>query len=138
MDDIRFDAWTRRRFGLALGGGAAMLLGLSARDHSAAKKRKKPCRRLKQGCQPGNRNKRCCKKLACGEIAGLGGHHCCRPLRGLCEAKSDCCGDLDCFTIGGLVGETRCCVEVDGDCAIDQDCCGNLTCRQERGRCEGK
>ena len=41
MDDSRFDAWTRRRFGLAAGGLSASLLGLVSLDDAAAKKKRK-------------------------------------------------------------------------------------------------
>jgi hypothetical protein len=140
MDSPRFDAWTRRCIALVAGGGAASLLGLRARGTAAAKKenRKRRCRRARQHCRPHNRRKHCCKTLACGAILGLDGRRCCRPAQGLCAEASDCCGDLDCFSIGGLEGETRCCVQIDRDCTGGQSCCGNLTCNAMTGRCEGK
>lgn len=53
MDDSWFDAWTRRRFGLATGGGLASLFGLAALDEADAgknkgKKRRKRRRRQRQ------------------------------------------------------------------------------------------
>lgn len=41
MDGSRFDAWTRRRFGLAAGGLAASLFGLLSLDGGNARKRKR-------------------------------------------------------------------------------------------------
>ena len=50
MDGSRFDAWTRRRFGLAAGGAIGSLLGLqiAGSDDAEAKKRKKRCRKLRR------------------------------------------------------------------------------------------
>ena len=41
MDASRFDAWTRRRFGLLSGGLAATLLGAASFSPTEAKKKKK-------------------------------------------------------------------------------------------------
>ena len=43
MDTGRFDAWTRRRFGLGVSGLAAGLLGVATGGDVAAKKKKKKC-----------------------------------------------------------------------------------------------
>ena len=142
MDGSRFDAWTRRRVGLVIGGGAVSLLGPRGRDGAAAKntKRKRRCRRVQQTCRPGHRRKRCCNTLRCEEDPEVGGNRCCRPLRGFCAEEGDCCGTatIDCAEIAGLGTETRCCGDVDHDCTDSNDCCGNLSCRLELGRCEAK
>ncbi len=61
MDGSTFDAWTRRRFGLAAGGVLAALASLHGA--SAKKKRGKRCKKLCAGCKPGGKRK-CCDGLA--------------------------------------------------------------------------
>jgi hypothetical protein len=51
MNDSRFDTWTRRGFGLATGGAAAALLGLSDRDGAVAKNKKKKKKKCKNCCR---------------------------------------------------------------------------------------
>lgn len=135
MDGSRFDAWTRRRFGLVMGGGVASLLGLVIGDGAEAKhgkgKHKKRCKKLKQGCQPSNKHKKCCKKqdLICGEILGLGGKHCCRKVQGECSDASDCCGDFICDQANGKDAEkTFCCGAAERDCGGNDDCCIGFSC----------
>mgnify|MGYP000141384706 CR=1 FL=1 len=48
MDGTQFDAWTRRRFGLAAGGIGASLLGVAALDEAEAKRSGKKKRRRKR------------------------------------------------------------------------------------------
>jgi N-acetylglucosamine-6-sulfatase len=57
MDDSLFDAWTRRRFGLATGGSLATLLGLLRLDETDAKN-KKARRRRKRKRKQKRREKR--------------------------------------------------------------------------------
>lgn len=71
MDGSRFEAWTRRQFGLAVSGGAATLLGLRASEDAAANKthnrKRGRCRKAGQSCRhKGNcRNCTCCKGFIC-------------------------------------------------------------------------
>lgn len=128
MDDARFDAWTRRRFGLAMGGGVAALIGLSIPNDIEARKKKR-CKTLKQGCQPGNKKKKCCTKqgLSCAKKFGLGAPYCCKQIQATCTDISECCSDLDCAPVTGLAGD-RCCKSVQSQCRVKTDCCGDLTC----------
>jgi hypothetical protein len=111
MDDTRFDAWTRRRFGLATGGGIAALLGLAASEVAEAKKnkkkRKKRCRKLGRGCNPGGKRK-CCGKLKCDRISF--------------EPSP----------------KTRCCRKAGQPCGDDLDCCENLCCPLPVGVCSAQ
>jgi hypothetical protein len=81
MDGSRFDAWTRRHFGLVAGTLAASLLGIAARDDADAKKKKnrkkkKRCKTLFQGCNP-KKKRRCCQSLACEAPTGSSAKRCC-------------------------------------------------------------
>ena len=60
MDGNRFDAWTRRRFGLATAGALAALL---ARHHPHDTEAGRRC--LRKGRVCANTSKRCCGKLTC-------------------------------------------------------------------------
>jgi hypothetical protein len=107
MDDSRFDNWTRRRFGLAIGGlaaGVSGLPGLRAIGVEAGKGKR--CRKLQQPCKPSGKKKRCCKGqgLLCEIVVGLNGRFCCRSVGAACTEKADCCGFLEC---------------VDGECSED-------------------
>ena len=54
MDETRFDAMTRRRFGLAAGGFAGTLLGLvhvSSGEAKVSKKAKKRCKKDSNQCK---------------------------------------------------------------------------------------
>ena len=108
MDGTRFDAWTRRRFGLATGGALASLLGLSMLDEAEAKKnnnnknnnknKKKKCRKLGQSCDITNKNKKCCNaKQLCAQVKNLGsGTFCCKQRGDNCSVNDDCCGTDKC------------------------------------------
>lgn len=105
MDGSHFDAWTRRRFGAAAVGVAAGLLGLGARDDAEARRKKKKKRRkkrtldcegLRTRCNPHNTRELCCGGLACGVVAGLEGHRCCRLRYSDCLSNDDCCNNLRC------------------------------------------
>jgi hypothetical protein len=88
MDGTVFDAWTRRRFGIASGGLIASLLTANLAMNVAAKKRRK-----KKKC--GKRKKRC---------------------HGTCIKKTQCCRDSDCpagtyCCEGDCVSLETCCVK---------------------------
>jgi hypothetical protein len=131
MDGSRFDAWTRRGIGLALGGGVISALGLSLRDDATAKKKKKKkrCKKLKQACQPGSKTK-CCQDLACGESVALPlGTHCLRRAQGACADASECLAP-------SLCDDGHCCfLEEDGPCSEDEDCCDTLLCNTSTNVC---
>jgi hypothetical protein len=134
MDGSRFDAWTRRRFGLVVGSGVASLAGLSALDDAEAKKKrkkKKKCKKIKNGCKTSGKKKRCCKGLTCGESVALpGGNHCCRQAQGACTDASECCAP-------SLCDDGFCCILVDqGPCTEDADCCDNGVCNLDTDLCE--
>jgi hypothetical protein len=140
MDGLRFDAWTRRRFGLVVGGMAASVAGLAARDAADArkrKKRKKRCKKLKQICQPGSKTKKCCtnQDLVCGVIVSQEGNHCCRPAQGRCATAGECCDGRICMNVIRLDGP-RCCGISNESCAVDQDCCASFNCNEQTGECE--
>ena len=104
MDGRHFDAWTRRRFGLATGGALALLLGMVASDDSEAKKhhghhKKKRCKKLHDSCKPGSKHK-CCGKLQCKVTSMDEGVHtfCCKSEGKSCQSEVDCCDPLLCCT----------------------------------------
>jgi hypothetical protein len=95
MDGLEFDAWTRRRFGLAVGGAVAALAGLDAT--TAKKKRKKRCKRLGEGCKPGGKRK-CCGQLRCDRPGSdsVDRPLCCKTAGKSCSDSLDCCLGLLC------------------------------------------
>ena len=109
MDGSHFDAWTRRRFGAAAVGVAVGLLVPGARDEAHARRKKKrkkrkrqrtsACEELRTRCNPHNTRELCCGGLACGVVAGLDGHRCCRLRYSECTVNDDCCNNLRC--VGG-------------------------------------
>jgi len=102
VDGSRFDAWTRRQFGLAAGGMAASLLGLASLAETDAKKKKnknkKKCRNLGQTCDINKKNQQCCKNNQdCAQVQGLGSSNfCCKPQNSSCSVNTDCCGNRKC------------------------------------------
>ena len=96
-------------------------------ETAEAKNKKKRCRTLKQGCQPGNKKKKCCQGLGCAKKFGLGDFFCCKQIQATCTDISECCSDLDCAGVTGLEGD-RCCKSVQSQCHVKADCCGNLAC----------
>lgn len=114
MDGSRFDAWTRRRFGLAASGITASLLGLASVAESEAKKKnnknknknkkkkKKKCRKLGQTCDINQKNQKCCSNNQdCAQVQGLGSSNfCCKSHNTSCSVNTDCCGNRKCN--GGL------------------------------------
>jgi hypothetical protein len=78
MEGSRFDAWTRRRFGLAAGGVAGSLFGLLAREAAESKKKKEEAlHQSRQGVQAGRKAQmlREAQVPSCGEQ-----HRTCVPL----------------------------------------------------------
>lgn len=111
VDGSQFDAWTRRKFGLAASGVAASLLGLASVTESDArrknknknnnnkkKKNKKKCRKLGQTCDINNKNQKCCNNNQdCAQVQGFGsGNFCCKPQNASCSVNTDCCGNRKC------------------------------------------
>src|SRR5262245_41081477 len=96
LDGSRFDAWTRRRLGLAAGGFVASLLALVGVDAAAKKKGKKKkqrCRKLGEFCTPGGSQK-CCDNQRCGRPTGSADPtRCCHPGGVPCSATTagSCC-----------------------------------------------
>jgi Chaperone of endosialidase len=114
MDDTRFDAWTRRRFGFAAGGLAAAVLGLAgSEDAQTKKKNKKRCKKLGAGCKPGGKRK-CCGTLRCDQISFEPS-----PKTRCCRKEGDPCGD-----------HLHCC---DNLCCQDSGLCGTF-CLSDRNR----
>lgn len=129
MDGSCFDLWTRRRFGLAAGGGLAALAGLAGVGE--AKRRKQRCRKPGQACGKG---KRCCGNLACDTTPGGPGRFCCQELGAACANDKQCCGDqLLCSDRIGVT-EFFCCGITDAPCGGTGDCCGSLVC--DAGSCK--
>lgn len=108
MDGTQFDAWTRRRFGLATGSAVASVLGLMSLDDAEAKKKnknkkrkknkKKKCKKLGEGCDPTVKKKKCCsERQLCAPISGQGSDlFCCKQNGESCSRDSDCCGNDFC------------------------------------------
>jgi hypothetical protein len=109
LDGTRFDAWTRRRFGLATGGAVASMLGLLNLEDAEAKKKnknknknkkkkKKKCKKHGQSCDIDVKKKKCCSEdQLCAQVSELGsGNVCCKQLNFGCSNSQDCCGDNRC------------------------------------------
>ena len=103
MDGSRFDAWTRRRIGLAAGGVTLSLLGLFTLGEDAAGKKR--CKRLGKRC---TKPKRCCGKLDCDIPATTMSEQkrCCKRKGKPCTSDPNCCQGLLCC------GSPRVCSEV--------------------------
>jgi Chaperone of endosialidase len=138
MDGSTFDTWTRRRFGVALGG--ASLLGMADSFTGDAKGKKKKgkkkkvrCRKVLQTCDPNAKDKFCCGGFNCDVFGAEVPLRCCLGLRSRCDTGSKhCCRELTCGSAVGLSGP-RCCAEEQDLCSEDEDCCIGLDCGQ--GRC---
>ncbi len=117
MPEALFDAWTRRRFGLATGGGVAALLMAFSPSVSRAKKHKKKhkkrCRKLGDFCRSGSK-RRCCGTLKCNQKSAVNPARdiCCKPEGKPCSPLSmepECCGSLSCCgALGSEVCSTIC------------------------------
>jgi hypothetical protein len=105
MDGSRFDAWTRRRFGLTAGGATVALLAGVRADAVAKKKnkkKKKRCKKLLQPCSPGGKRK-CCNVLGCFPTTPLGSdYRCCKKLNAECGVDDECC-TLNCSSVLGCI-----------------------------------
>lgn len=132
MNDARFDAWTRRRFGLAAGGLAAALIPVIAVPDAAARKRKKKrCVRPGNPCRKSRRARRCCDGLACAVTVDPSGRFCCHRQRQTpCATDRECCGrKMHCSDRNDDPGPPfRCCGSIGASCGSLQDCCGALAC----------
>lgn len=101
MNALRFDAWTRRRFGLAAGGMLAASIGVVGLVPAGAKnrhkRRRKRCRKLGRTCVEGG-NRKCCGDLKCdrNEIGEPHPTFCCKREGKGCQADSECCNGLGC------------------------------------------
>jgi hypothetical protein len=142
MDSSRFDAWTRRRFGLAVGGFAAALLGLTPGTDTDAKKkrkRKKPqlnafgCLDIGKAC--GGNGSKCCSGICQGKKAKKGKQdksRCVAHNTGGCSTGLSACAGVEapCGEAGGVCFQTTgkgafCSVATAGSCQIcrtDADC----------------
>jgi hypothetical protein len=102
MDAARFDAWTRRRFGLTAGSLTLSLLSTSRRDAAAKKK----CRKLGKTCR--KHGKPCCGSLACDLRASdmSGQKRCCKTNNKSCNQDTDCCTGLLCCGSPTVCSET--------------------------------
>ena len=137
MDGPRFDAWTRRRFGLAAGAAIASILGPAAADDSVADRRRHVrvdrCRKLSARCSPKKGSKyRCCDKihrLHCDRSGYFAGSfHCCYDYQQVCSgAPGECCRDLTCGSVPALSG-SRCCAKPGSACTNGNDCCAGGAC----------
>jgi hypothetical protein len=133
MDETRFDAWTRRRLGLAAGGLASFALRPETRHAVMAKKKHKHrirCQKVLAPCDPNDKKRRCCSGLNCDVFDLQVGLRCCLGLRSLCEAgNNQCCGELLCSEVTQL-GGTHCCSDGSAPCSEDEDCCFGAPCIQ--------
>jgi hypothetical protein len=128
MDGSHFDAWTRRRFGVAAGGLAGSLLaqaGTPGAEAKKGKKKKKKCGKLNASC---NQNKKtCCCGYECFEPNG-GGARCCRTVGFPAASAGDCCsarielGTCICKTVGQPCSSSQNCCS--GFCNATTDQCG--------------
>jgi hypothetical protein len=112
LDDARFDAWTRRRFGFTTSGLLATLIGLAAVDDVQAKHKHKhkKCKKNEKRC-----GKKCVKGNCC-----LG-----KPCGDQCECRRTIGGATFCVA---LTIKTACL-----QCASDADCEAPFRCVQADG-----
>ena len=127
MEDDRFDAWTRRRFGRAMAASLASLVMVTTPKSTGAAR----CKRLGSACS--RRGKRCCGKLKCDQtvLNSAAGKFCCKREGATCTSGEPCCsGTCDFLVKGGT------CAPCHGrSCAADRPCCGGLDCTG--GYCDG-
>ena len=112
MESSRFDAWTRRRVGLATGGAIATALGLAVFDVAATKRKKrrhkkrKRCVKLLKPCRTGGRG--CCHRHVCQsfDTGANGTFFCCKAEGQSCASgRQQCCPSLLCvIETGSTVG----------------------------------
>ena len=122
MDDRRFDAWTRRRFGagIAASGIVAAMASLANWTEPAGAKKKKKCKKNETRCGKKKCVKgECCPGKSCGEGFGcqrtVSGKAICIDLDFLamctqCNSNADCGSPLRCVKGGcGGSGVTAVC-----------------------------
>jgi hypothetical protein len=131
MDATRFDAWTRRTFGLATASALAAALGLTGDNTAEARRRKKrKCRNLTESC---GGKKKCCKSYHCATVGISVKTFCCRSTQQVCTGiDGECCGDRVCGRVAGLQ-QFRCCAVAPNACSSNNDCCENYRCNG--GKC---
>jgi hypothetical protein len=119
VDGKAFDAWTRRRLSLALGGaGLSALTGVLASADAEGKKKKKKKKKSTCAKKPGDR---CTNKIPCCNGKGLA----CLPK------------------VANPAGATRCCKVGLQPCGADADCCSNscvdgaCSCKTDGQECGG-
>ena len=124
MDAKHFDAWTRRKFGLAAGSILAALLALDHTDGAGARRR---CLRKGRVCS--NTNKRCCK-LSCDSTFANGefGEFCCKLDDASCKpgaSEPGCCSTY-------CDAETETCRTCQGrPCDANRPCCPQWNCEDD-------
>jgi hypothetical protein len=137
MNDSRFDAWTRRRFGLVAGGTAAALLSLAATDFSGtthAKKHKQKLKHNQFGCvnvggKCRGRDKHCCSGV-CNDKKPKKGEkdksRCVAHGAGTCQPGQNLTGcggqTVHCTTSTGGMGACRTTTGNAGYCSGDGQC----------------
>jgi hypothetical protein len=111
MDDPRFDAWTRRRAGLAAGGALVAVLGLATYYETAATTKKNRRREEKKRCRKKS-NRTWCRNEC---------------VRGTCCPGKRCAGGDDCGCGLTVEGTAFC---VDGGVAVlyDESCPNSAAC----------
>src|SRR5829696_7276116 len=123
MDAKHFDAWTRRRFGLAAGSAVAALVAFRHTDNVAGKRR---CKKLNRECDPNG--KRCCGKLECDFtiVEGRSDFYCCKPDGATCTLHASCCSTNCLGTCQSCRGRL---------CSTPESCCPAIPCI--KGFCGG-
>ena len=148
MDGDHFDAWTRRRLGLATGSSIAALLGALALRETGAKKkkrkRKKRCKKPCGSCQTCKKG-RCKRKPAGSACAIIGECLLNRTCARRCTNSLDCLSGCVCSTPANAEGDRYCVVEDFGggtlpECGSTADCptgshCQSFGCPACQRRC---
>jgi hypothetical protein len=135
MDGSRFDTWTRRRFGLAVGGLTGALQSLLQSPTAQAKKKRRrkrkeeketSCKRLGDCCSPGETRK-CCDNLPCRPLFGDQAFRCCH------EAGEPCTiGEFDFTCCSGMCDGSECVCKTTGQsCSFDAQCC-SFSCESSK------
>jgi hypothetical protein len=127
LDDDRFDAWTRRRFGrVAAASLASLAIAATPRATDAAR-----CTKVGRTCT--RRGKRCCNDLKCDKtvVDTVAGRFCCKREGASCNSGKPCCSG----TCDFLVNDGTCSPCRGRSCSADRPCCGGLDCTG--GVCDG-
>ena len=124
MDEKRFDAWTRRQFGLGAGGLAASLLGVLGIEDAESEPRQHKNKGKHNGRNRGKHNGKN-KGKHNGKHKG-NGPKCKKAGTGGCKtSRPDCCAGLTCQAVPGF-GGVRCCADPGASCSRDQQCCSGV------------